>query len=272
METNKKSKKKKKNGRDTDLIGDIMEKKIVDAEIYLRETDSRKMRLRKKIGKIYGKNSRPAKRILKKLRIDTSKLKREIAEKHDDKIGHIKNKYEGAKNAPELPTDLARYKDLDIFSEIQSDELDDKKQDLEDTEVEITVVGTTIDKDEHSFLKLPPKYSVLKTLNIEDFETAYEVCAAKVRYDRRKEEEEKCDEEVEISEEEKEKLEEIEAMSRVVYDPLSLNVNLANKRVTDLKENCKVYLPKPLSSEEEAQLAIRKGRYMTIFAQCLAAL
>ena len=60
--------------------------------------------------------------------------------------------------------------------------------------------------------------------------------------------------------EEKEKMEEVKAQSRQVYDALNHTVNFMNRRVTDLKENAKVYLPRPLSPIEEAELAFRKEK------------
>ena len=75
----------------------------------------------------------------------------------------------------------------------------------------------------------------------------------------------------EVSEEEKEKFELIEAESRQVYDPHRKTVNLNNRRVTDLKENPKVYLPKPLKPVEEAQLAVRKEKYLEVFQKYVEA-
>ena len=265
LENAKKSKKSKLGNRDTDLLKKIMDKKVIDAEIYAMETESRKNRLRKKINKIHGKNSRPAKSILKKLRNAATKEKNEINDRHNGKEMHLKEKFVKPSKKIDIPEGLERYESLTIFDEVQNEAEDNMKKKIEYNEVEINVVGTTVDEDEYAFLILPPKYSIYKALDIEDFETAFEVCNAKIRYDRKKEEDEKCGSEEELSEEEKKVIEEIEAMSRVVYDPIEMSVNLGNRRVTDLKENCKVYLPKPLSPEEEAQLAIRKGKYMTIF-------
>ena len=57
-----------------------------------------------------------------------------------------------------------------------------------------------------------------------------------------------------------------EAESRSVFDPLKLNDN-RNKRVTDLKENSRVHLPRPLPPEGEAYIEMRRGVYLRMFEE-----
>ena len=68
-------------------------------------------------------------------------------------------------------------------------------------------------------MSLPPKFATYKALEEIDFETQLEVCLAKVRYDRSKSNQEEVeDKELEMTVEEKEKMEEVKAQSRQVYD------------------------------------------------------
>ena len=161
---------------------------------------------------------------------------------------HLKKKYrDKLKKEAECPEGLKRYSDLTIFNK----EKLGRKKEVSEIHTEIAVIGTEINSEEKSFLELPPKYSIYKKLGIEDFEVAFEICNTKIRYDVKRNGDEELDTQEEVSEEEKEKFEEIEAETRQVYDPLRKTVNLNNRRVTDLKENAKVYLPKPLKPVEE---------------------
>ena len=40
---------------------------------------------------------------------------------------------------------------------------------------------------------------------------------------------------------------------------------MRKKRVTDMKENSRIYLPKPLPALEEAKIAIRRETYENVF-------
>ena len=50
----------------------------------------------------------------------------------------------------------------------------------------------------------------------------------------------------------------IEAKSRQFFDPEEKIFNYGKKRATDLKENSRVTLPKPCSTEDEAGIEIRR--------------
>ena len=203
-----KKKKKKVSKRDTDLMRRIMEKKVRDAEEVWREADTRKCRLRRKIQDLHGKNTRKTRKTIKDLRKEARREKKIIQEKHQEKIDHLKKKY-GEKNVEKnkiCPEDLRRYENLSILIENGI-----KSEDLE--EVLVAVIGTEVDIDEKSFLELPPKYSIYKLLCIEAFEVAMEICNAKVRYDAKKRGDENNDTELieEVTDEERERIEEIEA-------------------------------------------------------------
>ena len=65
----------------------------------------------------------------------------------------------------------------------------------------------------------------------------------------------------EIDADEREALEELEARFRQTYDPEQKVYDGRKRRVTDLKENNRVTLPKPLRAEIEAGIELRRNLY-----------
>ena len=74
-----------------------------------------------------------------------------------------------------------------------------------------------------------------------------------------------------ISEEEIENIDLAEAQSRQIFDPINKSLDLRKRRVTDLKENSRVYLPKakPLPSQEEAKIEIKREQYEKVLRNFL---
>ena len=66
----------------------------------------------------------------------------------------------------------------------------------------------------------------------------------------------------ELTAEEREKMEEIEARSRQVFDPEEKSVDFRKKRVTDLQENSRVILLPPI---EEASIEMRRDNIKRVF-------
>ena len=93
---------------------------------------------------------------------------------------------------------------------------------------------------------------------------------AKFRWEKKKQLEEDLGEEnVSVTVEEKEEINIVEAKSRQIFDPINKTLDLRKRRVTDLKENSRVYLPKPLPPQEEAKIEIRREQYKQVFRdQC----
>lgn len=89
---------------------------------------------------------------------------------------------------------------------------------------------------------------------------------AKFRCEKKKQLEEDLGEEnICFTEEEKEEIDIVEAKSRQICDPINKTLNLCKRRVTDLKENSCVYLPKLLPLQEEAKIEIRREQYEQVF-------
>ena len=53
----------------------------------------------------------------------------------------------------------------------------------------------------------------------------------------------------------------------MIFDPIRKTVNLGKRRVTDLKENTRVNLPKALSPSDEAKLDVRLEGYREVFQE-----
>ena len=62
-----------------------------------------------------------------------------------------------------------------------------------------------------------------------------------------------------ITEEEQERLDELDAQCRQIFDPVEKTFDDRKRRVTDLKECSRVTLPKPLKEKDEALIEIRRG-------------
>ena len=94
----------------------------------------------------------------------------------------------------------------------------------------------------------------MSRLEDEAFERKVEVGLAKMKYELRKHKERELENAVDIEDNENKKIkleeddekemDKADAKSRLVYDPLSKIFDYTKRRVTDLKENTKVYLPK----------------------------
>ena len=122
-------------------------------------------------------------------------------------------------------------------------------------------------------MKLHPKFAVRDKIDDEEVDFQGELGWAKVRMTLLKEEEEKLDSEEDeddlgLNEEddmEDDQLQEIaEAKSRQYYDPEAKIFNYGRKRATDLKENSRVTLPKPVSAANEAGIEVRRKPYKNV--------
>ena len=104
-----------------------------------------------------------------------------------------------------------------------------------------------------------------------------EMCWAKVRYQKRKEdlvkEYNEDTEEANIKRmrlnseeiEDLEKMERLDAEARRVYDPIEKVFDHSRKRVTDLAENSKVSLPKPCDPLTESSIELMRQKVMETF-------
>ena len=147
-----------------------------------------------------------------------------------------------------VPEHLAKYKDIKIFDPPTNAE--------HQINADVMIIGDIeIDSDEMSVLTLPPDFATLANLDEESFIHEEEMAMTKLRWEKKKMIEEDLGEEnIELTEQEKERIDIEDAQKRQIFDPINKVLDLRRRRVTDLKENSKVYLPKPLPSNEEAKI------------------
>ena len=160
-----------------------------------------------------------------------------------------------------VPKGLEEYKDAKVFTR-------EKFESIKEDEIERTKIGDVETSEaEDSVLKLQPKFAVLRKLENVEMETELEMGCGKGKYQLLAEINEKLEneEEEEPDEETREKMEEEEARSRQVYKPLEKTFDYRLKRTTDLKENSRVMLPKPLPTSEEAGMDTRRRTHMSTF-------
>ena len=91
--------------------------------------------------------------------------------------------------------------------------------------------------------------------------------ASKHRWGKSKLIEEKLEDEVEITAEEKARYDEIEGETRIPFNPTKKALDLGKQKVTDIQQNSRINLPKPLPILEEAKLAIRVDKFRQITNQ-----
>ena len=196
-------------------------------------------------------------------------MKKEVESNHKEKIEHLLRKYrEESKEKTKVPEKLARFKNLSIYKTIEKES--ENQENVEENEQQVKVLGDIeIDENENDLLKLTPNYQLLEALTDEEFALELELCNTKYRWTMMKENKESDDiqttEEEKPTEEEQKLIEKIEAESRQVFNPIEMNFDLRKKRVTDLRENSRVILPKPLPINQEALISLRREKYNTVF-------
>ena len=116
-----------------------------------------------------------------------------------------------------------------------------------------------LSNEEKALLMKPPGYQIYRSIDPEQVEVDIAQMSTKYRWDvSRRLEEELGDEEVEVSEEEREKLNIIEGESRMWYNPENKVLHMNKKRVTDYKDNSYINMPMPIKDRRQ-QMAIRRN-------------
>ena len=155
---------------------------------------------------------------------------------------------------------------------------------LEAEKVDVKSIGEVeLDEDEIALLSLPPKFAIRRRLKSIDMKTDAQMALAKCRYQIHREEqfkdeivdENNDDENMMMMKRRKqltndeldeiEKLDEIEAEGRRIYDPINKIFDHGNKRCTDMVENKKVNLPKPVDCFSESSMKMLYDKIMKTF-------
>ena len=263
----KKHSAKSKDKRDLEMVKDLMKRKIVDAKENLREAKTEQIRMKKRIDEEYNKNSSKNRNFVRKLRTEAYNLRSEIKKKNETRIERLKKEKQKLEQEKlrEVPEDLLKYRNLSIFGE-------NYKENEENSETGIEILDEIeADEDEKAACRLPPKFAIVAKLKVEEFNEEQELCYTKLRWEIKKilEEDLGEDEEEKIEKLEEEKLieEEEEAKSRQPFLHTEKKLDFRNRRVTDLKNNSRVQLPKPLPAKEEAKVEIRREAHEKVFKQ-----
>ena len=209
---------------------------------------------------------RTYRRIIKHLRIEANKASQEHSKKYDKKIEHLRKKFreDEQEKMRKLPKGLEEFASLRVFNEEEYEKMVTENY-------EVLVIGDlSIDEDERSALRLPPKFSIMEDLIKGGLEFDQETAFAKLRMELQRELDEDLqegdDEEPgEQDEDLKMKADEEMARSRQTYDPVEGIYDGRKQRVTDLKECSKVHLPKPLPPQYEAALEMRRNAQNKIY-------
>ena len=155
---------KKNQKRDENLILKSMSKKCIDASDVEKNARKEKAKFRRKMEQKVGKNSSKMRNLVKKMKKETTEMKKQIQLKNKQKVNHLVKQYKNKEE--EVPKDLLKYKTATVFSE----------KEIEPTEEgNPIVIDAEVDDDELAVLALPPKFAVYQLLSEEQFEVDMEI-------------------------------------------------------------------------------------------------
>ena len=272
----KSSKKSKFNVK---LSKELMETKIADAKEYVKDAEKslevELIRMKVKLGM----DDKMINKLNRKAKWKAMNLRKKLSRKNLEKMVNLKRK-RSLRNIVKatdrkLSPELSEYSTLDIM-DIMSKEEESKKNVEDPNTDDVLVIDVVLSQEELKILCLPPKTCLNPSLNHVDFETAIEVSNTKIRYSMRDDDsdadsnpDKNCDDD-DVTTEEDDKLEEkmrnAEAYSRMVFDDARNILDMRKRRVTDLPQNSKVFLPPPLNPMVESGLSIRKQQFTDTFA------
>ena len=230
-----------------------MKLKMIDEKRVYDELLRLKYKVRKKIEEECGKNSRRCRNQIKKLRKEAGSRKREVMQKNEAKMKHLRKKFreDQEEELNKIPTVMENMKleNLTIFNKKKFDE-------VKTWDYEVEIIGELVlSNNEKKILRLPPKFAIEENLPEGGLALDEELAYGKARMTINREEEEKLDEEdegIEEDEEERIETEKDEARTRQIYNPIERKFDDQKRRVTDLSECGRVTLPKPMSTKNEA--------------------
>ena len=255
-----------------EIIELVMSYKLKDEKRHQKEIKCKRNQ-EKEIWRTELNCDRKYSRLLSKLNSEARKYRKLEKKKYRNKADHLKRIRESEieRELEVCPSEIKKYERIKIFNKREFNKL--KKED-----VKVEVIGKVVlDKDERELLKLPPKFAIRKRLNSTAMEVDTEMSMAKIRYQKQKEDlvkdynedtEDNNIKRMKLNDNEKEDLETMErldAESRRIYDPLKRIFDHGKKRVTDLKENSKVNLPKPCDALTESSIELLKCKIMDTF-------
>ena len=261
-------------GSKEEIIEVIMRKKMKDARRRLRKALKKKNQV---VKEVYAKHDdRKAKKILKEAERKARKILEMIRKKNKKKIKHLKETQAKArddlKKKKKLPEKISDYKEL--FEEDEDDRDQHQHRGPRDQQVEldlnVPVIGTTISPAERALLAMPPKFCVLPSLKEEEMDLALEIMGAKVRYSFMGEGDREDEEELEITPEMEDRANLESARTRTPYDYVTKELDMRNRRATDVKGNARVIMPKAMTTKEESSLLVKVQELKKIYSMYAA--
>ena len=131
--------------------------------------------------------------------------------------------------------------------------------------------SVVLSEDEQALLDLPPNFAIYEAMTTHAYEVDIEECMAKLRYSRITDPiGTEDDSEFELTAAESDLFADIGVEARNVYDEGVLIYDVRKKNISDIKNNPRLTLPKPLSGHEEAIISCLKSDFMEIFKSYLA--
>ena len=276
--------------RDRNKVRDAEEKKrkLVKLSMSIKLGDERRRHaelLKKKIGmrkelfQKCGENKSKMKKIMKRLRRTANEEKKKCRMKNENKIKHlVKRKNLREQNYGEnwgwegeggVPDEIIEMREVRAFNEEEFEKIEVK-------ETEPCRIGNVeLDRNEEEALRLHPKFAVRKKLDEEQFELDIECGFAKLRWEIGENNLEKKEEQIagvvtiDIESRENKSKEQEEELTKgeLVFDPVKKVYDARNMKVTNLGENTRITLPKPLKPVQEAMIEVRREEYMRVFRE-----
>ena len=243
---------------DKKVVEAAMQFKRKDEVKYMKRLIREKLKMRKMMEAELGRKSNKYRRLIKHLNEIVGEKKKELNLKYEKKIEHLRKKFEMRKDEEldEVPEELKDFSGLAVFD-------NEKFENLKTKEIEVVKYGDIeLDKDEIAAMKLHPKMAMPRQLQEGYMNLAQDLCYTKIRWQVRKEEEQEDRNEKKVEEVEEEEV--IEARTRQVYDPQNREYDERRKRVTDMQECSRVFLPRPLKVTQEAQLEMRREMHSRV--------
>ena len=249
--------------QESKIIKAALKVKMHDEQITMRKLIRQRNKARSTVSDMMGKNSKRYRATIKRFRDAALAKKAEMREGYQHKVRDLKFKYreDAQEKLDKIPVEMQDHPTLSIFDREKFDR-------VEIQSYEVTCVGEiNLSNEEKSILTMHPKFCVMDALEEGAIEFEIELANAKLRIQLQKEIEEKLEdgEEIELSQEEKDTIEEEEAKSRLTFDPLTKTYDDRRRRVTDLQECSRVTLPKPLPTKYETMIEMRREIHTQIY-------
>ena len=233
----------------------VMKSKLAEEQNYMRELKTARNKYKRMLGKKFQGRERQYKSLIRYLRQEARETSQELKTKYKKKIAHIKDKYRRQENEiqEEIPADMEEYAQLRVFSKDEYDKITPQRYDP------MIIGDVEISEEEKAILRLHPKFAVRPDLHQGGLEDEQEFGNAKMRMEISRQDGEEYDEKEDL------KQQECEARTRQIFNPEDKIFDGRKRRVTDLKECSRVFLPRPLDAQEESKLEARKQAQTEIY-------